>query len=186
MQVHYFGFCGPPCSGCEQLFAWCKNPDDSPSYLQHYINRRVGVKLPQHSLLLHCFAAKNLTIAEAWLLHSNEAPLWILLRQKKGFGKKVINFQKLQEIYNQMARVRSTARVERDGDETEATETIPISEAMRRSGLVSSHLLPKQHKLMLKKLVPKMSTAAGCQVNLVIWTLEGPPSLKVIFLRWWS
>jgi hypothetical protein len=58
MQVHYFGFCGPPCSGCEQLFAWCKNPDDSPSYLQHYINRRVGVKLPQHSLLLHCFAAK--------------------------------------------------------------------------------------------------------------------------------
>jgi hypothetical protein len=45
-------------SGCEQLFIWCKNPDDSPSYLQHYINGRVGVKLPQHSLLLHCFAAK--------------------------------------------------------------------------------------------------------------------------------
>jgi hypothetical protein len=58
MQVHYSGFCGPPFSGCEQLFAWCKNPDDSPSYLQHYINRRVGVKLPQHSLLLHYFAAK--------------------------------------------------------------------------------------------------------------------------------
>ena len=38
---------------------------DLPSYLQHYINRQVGVKLPQHSLLLHCFAAKNLTIAEA-------------------------------------------------------------------------------------------------------------------------
>jgi hypothetical protein len=37
-----------------------------------------------------------------------------------------------------MARVRSTARVERDGDETEAVETVPISEAMRRSGLVSS------------------------------------------------
>jgi hypothetical protein len=36
-----------------------------------------------------------------------------------------------------MARVRSTARVERDGDETEATETVPISEAMRRPGLVS-------------------------------------------------
>jgi hypothetical protein len=36
-----------------------------------------------------------------------------------------------------MARVRSTARVERDGVETEATETVPISEAMRRSGLVS-------------------------------------------------
>jgi hypothetical protein len=37
-----------------------------------------------------------------------------------------------------MAIVRSTARVERDGDETEATKTVPISEAMRRSGLVSS------------------------------------------------
>jgi hypothetical protein len=75
-------------------------------------------------------------------LHSNEAPLWILLRQKKSFRKKVINFQKLQENDNQMARVRSTARVERDGDETEATETVPISEAMRRSGLVSSEDTP--------------------------------------------
>jgi hypothetical protein len=31
---------------------------DSPSHLQHYINRRVGVKLPQHSLLLHCFCRR--------------------------------------------------------------------------------------------------------------------------------
>jgi hypothetical protein len=38
---------------------------DSPSHMQHYINRRVGVKLPQHSLLLYCFAAKFLVIAEA-------------------------------------------------------------------------------------------------------------------------
>jgi hypothetical protein len=37
-----------------------------------------------------------------------------------------------------MARVRSTARVEREGDEAEATETVPISEAMRRSGLATS------------------------------------------------
>jgi hypothetical protein len=41
-----------------------------------------------------------------------------------------------------MARVRSTARVEREGDETEATETVPISEAMRRSGLVTSEETP--------------------------------------------
>jgi hypothetical protein len=41
-----------------------------------------------------------------------------------------------------MARVRSTARVERDGDETEAADTVPISEAMRRSGLVSSEDTP--------------------------------------------
>jgi hypothetical protein len=35
-----------------------------------------------------------------------------------------------------MARVRSTARVTGDGEETEAAETAPISEVMRRSGLV--------------------------------------------------
>jgi hypothetical protein len=37
-----------------------------------------------------------------------------------------------------MARVRSNARVSREGDESEATETTPISEVMRRSGLVAS------------------------------------------------
>jgi hypothetical protein len=35
-----------------------------------------------------------------------------------------------------MARVRSTARVTRDGEEAEAAETTPISEVMKRSGLV--------------------------------------------------
>jgi hypothetical protein len=35
-----------------------------------------------------------------------------------------------------MARVRSTARVTREGEETEATETSPISEVMRQLGLV--------------------------------------------------
>jgi hypothetical protein len=50
--------------------------------------------------------------------------------------------QKFQEIHNQMARVRSTARVGSEGDETEATETVPISEAMKRSGLVTSEEAP--------------------------------------------
>jgi hypothetical protein len=36
------------------------------------------------------------------------------------------------------ARVRSTARVTRDGEETEAAETAPISEVMMRSGLVAT------------------------------------------------
>src|SRR5690349_19235094 len=35
-----------------------------------------------------------------------------------------------------MARVRSTARVTRDGEETETTETAPISEVMKQFGLV--------------------------------------------------
>jgi hypothetical protein len=41
-----------------------------------------------------------------------------------------------------MDRVRSTARVDREGDETEATETVPISEAMKRSGLVTPEDIP--------------------------------------------
>jgi hypothetical protein len=35
-----------------------------------------------------------------------------------------------------MARVRSTARVTHEKEETEATETAPMSEVMRQSGLV--------------------------------------------------
>jgi hypothetical protein len=37
-----------------------------------------------------------------------------------------------------MARVRSTSRVSHEGDDAETTETTPISEMMRRSGLVVS------------------------------------------------
>jgi hypothetical protein len=37
-----------------------------------------------------------------------------------------------------MARVRSTARVSREEDETKAAETAPISEVMKRSGLVAT------------------------------------------------
>jgi hypothetical protein len=35
-----------------------------------------------------------------------------------------------------MARVRSTSRVTREGEEAKATKTAPISEVMRQSGLV--------------------------------------------------
>jgi hypothetical protein len=41
-----------------------------------------------------------------------------------------------------MARVRSTARVTRDGEEAEGAETAPISEVMQRSGLVVSEDAP--------------------------------------------
>jgi hypothetical protein len=41
-----------------------------------------------------------------------------------------------------MARVRSTARIDRDGDETKATKIVPISEAMRRSRLATSEDIP--------------------------------------------
>src|SRR6187455_1083386 len=41
-----------------------------------------------------------------------------------------------------MARVRSTARVEHEGDEAEGAETVPISKAMKRSGLMTSEDIP--------------------------------------------
>jgi hypothetical protein len=41
-----------------------------------------------------------------------------------------------------MARVRSTARVDREGDETEVADTVPILEAMKRSGLVTPEDMP--------------------------------------------
>jgi hypothetical protein len=47
-----------------------------------------------------------------------------------------------KKLKNQMARVRSTARVEREGDEAEAAETVPISEAMKRSELVTAEETP--------------------------------------------
>jgi hypothetical protein len=59
-------------SGAEDL-------DDSPSHLRHYINRRVGVKLSHHSLLLHYFAAKILTKTEGCLLHP-QPKLFTLLK----------------------------------------------------------------------------------------------------------
>jgi hypothetical protein len=42
----------------------------------------------------------------------------------------------LKSAKTEMARVRSAARVSREGDKAEVTETTPISEVMRRSGLV--------------------------------------------------
>jgi hypothetical protein len=52
-----------------------------------------------------------------------------------------------------MARVRSTARVEREGGETEASETVPISEAMQRSGLVVSEEIPSEDAEQAKQAV---------------------------------
>jgi hypothetical protein len=43
-----------------------------------------------------------------------------------------------------MARVRSTARVTHDGEETEATETALISKVMQRSGLVVTEGAPDE------------------------------------------
>jgi hypothetical protein len=69
--------------------------------------------------------------------------LILLRRKRKSFGNiRKVNNKKFQESHNQMARVRSTARVDREGEETEAVETVPISEAMKRSGLLISEDVP--------------------------------------------
>jgi hypothetical protein len=47
---------------------------------------------------------------------------------------RLASFKKSVNI--EMARLRSTARVSREGDEAKATETTPISKVMRQSGLV--------------------------------------------------
>jgi hypothetical protein len=43
-----------------------------------------------------------------------------------------------------MARVRSTARVTRDGEEAETTETAPISEVMKQSGMVVTEVAAEE------------------------------------------
>jgi hypothetical protein len=59
LVIHLLAQYGPPLSGCGRLFSGCNRLVDLPSHLQHYIYRRVGVKLPQHLLLLHCCAAEK-------------------------------------------------------------------------------------------------------------------------------
>jgi hypothetical protein len=93
--------------------------------LQHYINRWVGEELPHHSLPSHCCAVKKFNHSRSFLYCIFEQTLRHL---------RLASFQKSVNI--EMARVQSTARVSREGDEAEVTETTPISEVMRQSGLV--------------------------------------------------
>jgi hypothetical protein len=69
---------------------------------------------------------KNLTIAEAFCIALSSKTLH-RLRLASSNGKTI-----------EMARVRSTARVSREGDETKAAEIASISEVMKRSGLVAT------------------------------------------------
>jgi hypothetical protein len=59
-----------------------------------------------------------------------------------GKVKKNSTSTKNKKFNHQMARVRSTARVTRNGEEAEGAETAPISEVMQRSGLVVSEDAP--------------------------------------------
>jgi hypothetical protein len=93
--------------------------------LQHYINRRVGEELPQHSLPSHCCDVKKFNHSRSFLHCIFEQTLRHL---RSASSQKSVN--------TEMARVRSTARVSRERDEAEAAKTTPISEVMKQSGLV--------------------------------------------------
>jgi hypothetical protein len=61
-----------------------------------------------------------------------------------------------------MARIRSTTRLTSEGEETEATETAPISEIMRDSGVVTQGekgTVPEKYTIdaETKTLMPKLT-----------------------------
>jgi hypothetical protein len=84
LLAHY----GPPLSGYGRLFSGCERLDDLPSHLQHYINRRVGVKLPQHLLLLHCCAAEKFSHSRSlFIVFSIETSLCFSFVIRRSFDK---------------------------------------------------------------------------------------------------
>jgi hypothetical protein len=92
--AHHAAGSGPPISGCEWLFGGCRRLGDSPSHLQHYINRRVGVKLPHHSLPLHCCVVEKFNHSRSFsTAFSSEPSLWISFVKRDSFIK---NYKKHQ------------------------------------------------------------------------------------------
>ena len=99
-----------------------------------------------------------------------------------------------------MARVRSTARVEREGGEAEGAETVPISEAMQRSGLVTSEGIPTAETEQtvadteqvaaeaeegdIEEADSMMITISQYRASLAIWTSESRLSPRLIFPKW--
>jgi hypothetical protein len=89
LVIHLLGHYGPPVSGYGRLFGGCERLDDSPSHLQHYINRRVGVKLPQHLLpLFYCAAEKFDHSRSSFTVFSIEALFCFsfVIRERESFG----------------------------------------------------------------------------------------------------
>jgi hypothetical protein len=84
LLAHY----GPPFSGCGRLFSGCERLDDLPSHLHHYINRQVGVKLPQHLLLLHYSAAEKFDHSQSlFIVLSIKASFCFGFVTRGSFGK---------------------------------------------------------------------------------------------------
>jgi hypothetical protein len=98
-----------------------------------------------------------------------------------------------------MARVCSTARVTRDGEEAEGAETAPISKVMKRSALEASEEAPATEaeqadaeeteseddfgKSTISEARVTRDGGSTCQVNRATWISGNPPSPKMICLR---
>jgi hypothetical protein len=88
LVIHPLAPYGPPFSGCGRLFSGYKRLDDLPSYLQHYINRQVGVKLPQHLLLLPCCATEKFDHSRSFfIVFSIRASSWLSFVIRGSFGE---------------------------------------------------------------------------------------------------
>jgi hypothetical protein len=89
-----------------------------------------------------------------------------------------------------MARLRSTARVEREGGEVEGAETVPISEAMQRSRLVTSERIPtaetaaETEQAAAEAERGDIEEISQYQASLVIWTSGNRLSPRRISPRW--
>jgi hypothetical protein len=92
-----------------------------------------------------------------------------------------------------MARLRSTARVEREGGKVEGAETVPISKAMQRSGLVTSERTPtaeteqaaaEAERGDIEKLILAMITISQYRASLAIWTSGNRLSPRRISPKW--
>jgi hypothetical protein len=83
-----------------------------------------------------------------------------------------------------MARVRSTARVTRDGEEAKTTETAPISEVMKQSGMVVTEVVAEEGAPAVEARYADMPMIIilSCHPNPAIWIFENLPFLKLICL----
>jgi hypothetical protein len=160
-----------------------ENLDDSPSHLRPpaALYKQTGrCEVTTTFIAIALFCCQNIDQSRSYLLCSSFA-------KRKSFGKVKKNFQlhsKNKKFNHQMARVRSTARVTRDGEEAEGAETAPISKVMKRSGLVASEEAPttEAEQADVEETELKMITAQ-CQVNRATWISGNPPSPKMICLR---
>jgi AraC-like DNA-binding protein len=140
LVIHLLSHYGPSFSGCGRLFSVCKRLDDSPSHLQHYINRRVGVKLPQYLLLMHCCAAEKFDHSQSlFIVFSIRASSWFSFVIRGSFGK-IAKSHQLRQNHKKFSIKWPECVQQLELHATERRSKLlrlpPISEVMRQSGLV--------------------------------------------------